>query len=351
MTRPMILALVLLATSSAVRAQEKNLKTLQLSSLDLRYLGQGYGRPGINRALEGGKMRINGLPFERGLAVHAESSFSVGLDGKSLRFRSHCGVDDDSLNSQASVKFEIFGDGKLLWSSAVMRPGMPAAKAEVPLQGVRVLVLRVGDGGDGIRSDHADWAEAAIDYAGQPPIPIPNGPMETPAVKKVSFTLELYYGADQDRSFAQEEAQRMIALLAKLAPHIELTITVMKATAPFRNRFESNGWHDVPNHQPSKPGFQSLLITDEDIGAAGWSGPGTGCLSRTRLQDKRDRGGDSADISLHEWMHALYGLRMNGRELGWLHDNPKFGFADPDALDACGDGLWHKWYTFYLRWR
>lgn len=324
---------------------------IPLSSLDLRLLGQGYGQPGLNRAMEGGPMQITGIRFEHGVAVHAESNFTIALDGKAVNFHAICGVDDDSLSGPASVKFHVFGDGKLLWSSELMKPGIPAVRADVPLKGVRSLVLKVDDGGDGIRSDHGDWAEAAIDYDGETPVATFNGPLEKPLKKMVAFTLELYYMKDSDKKFAEEEAKRMVALLGKIAPHIELDIKVVKATAPFRSKFESGGWHDVPNHQPSNKNFQSLLITEEDIGAAGWAGPVMGCLSKQRLQDKLARGGDSADISLHEWMHTLYGQKINGREIGWLHANPQFGFSDPDYLDTCGDGIWHKWYTFLLRWK
>ncbi|MEI7901133.1 MAG: NPCBM/NEW2 domain-containing protein, partial [bacterium] len=335
--------------SKKMKADAK--RSVPLSSLDLRLLGQGYGQPGLNRAMEGGLMQMNGVRFEHGVAVHAESSFTVALDGKAVCFHALCGVDDDSLTGPASVTFHVLGDGKILWSSKLMKPGMPAVRADVPLKGVRVLVLKVDDGGDGIRSDHADWAEAAIDYDGETPVATFNRPLETPLKKMVAFTLELYYMKDSDKKFAEEEAKRMIALLGKIAPHIELDIKVVKATAPFRSKFESNGWHDVPNHQPSDKCFQSLLITEEDIGAAGWAGPVMGCLSKQRLQDKLARGGDSADISLHEWMHTICGQKINGREIGWLHANPQFGFSDPDYLDKCGDGIWHKWYAFLLRWK
>lgn len=324
---------------------------VSVSSLDLRWLGQGYGRPGVNRALEGTGLRIGGKGFDNGISTHAESTLTIALDGKAARFRAICGVDDDSANSPASVRFHLFVDGKEAWSSKVMKPGMAGVPVDVPLAGAKRLVLQVDDGGDGMRSDHADWADAVIDYNGAAPVAIYNEPMETPDAKEVRFTLELYYVRDEDRSFAEAEAKKMTALLAEIAPHIELQIKVLKSTSPVRSRFNSGGWHDVPNQPASDRSAQSLLITDEDIGAAGWAGPGAGCLSKQRLEEKARKGGNSADISLHEWMHTIMGRKINGRELGWLHDNPQFGFADPDYVDKAGDGVWHRWYKYYLRWR
>lgn len=336
-------------TSSTRKGAAK--KSIPLSSLDLRLMEQGFGRPGVNRAMEGARLQIGGKSFEHGVATHAESTFTVALDGKATRFHAICGVDDDSANSPASVKFHVIADGKILWSSKVMKPGMPGVRVDVPLAGVKRLVLKVDDGGDGIRSDHGDWAEAVIDYNGAAPVAISNESLEIPQGKMVKFTLELYYSNDKDRQFAEGEAKKMTTLLAQIAPHIELTIKVLKSTSPIRSKFESAGWHDVPNQPPTNKSFQSLLITEENIGAAGWAGPGMGCLSKQGLQEKAGKGGNSADISLHEWMHTIMGQKINGRELGWLHDNPKFGFPDPDSIDKAGDGVWHRWYKYYLRWK
>jgi hypothetical protein len=266
-----------------------------------------------------------------------------------VRFRAICGIDDDSLNSPASVRFHVVADGKEVWSSQVLKAGAAGVPVDVPLKGVRTLELKVDDGGDGNRSDHADWAAATIGYNGKPPAAV--APSGTPAKIAKTFSLELYYAKDKDRAFAEAEAKRMVKLLAELAPHIELKIRVLKSTSPVRCKFDSNGPHDVPNQRPSSDACQSLLITDEDIGAAGWAGPKMGCLSKQRMEEKLAKGADSADISLHEWMHTLYGQEINGRTLGWLHDNPKFGFPDPDSIDKSGDGVWHRWYKFYLRWK
>lgn len=44
----------------------------------------------------------------------------------------------------------------------MLRHGDAAAPVNVDVSGVSVLDLRVTDGGDGVDSDHADWAAAAI---------------------------------------------------------------------------------------------------------------------------------------------------------------------------------------------
>ena len=74
------------------------------------------------------------------------------------------GVDDEVNHSpNSSVEFFVIGDGKELWHSGVMHAGDAPKDCEVDLTGVKLLVLKVGDAGDGIDHDHADWADAKFD--------------------------------------------------------------------------------------------------------------------------------------------------------------------------------------------
>src|SRR5207244_264028 len=55
------------------------------------------------------------------------------------------------------------------FDSGVMKKGQAAKAVDVDVSGVKKLELRVGDAGDGITWDHADWADATFTYAGEPP--------------------------------------------------------------------------------------------------------------------------------------------------------------------------------------
>jgi len=72
------------------------------------------------------------------------------------------GVDEGKKTNPGSVEFLVIGDGKTLWKSGVMKGGKPVQRVEVDLTGVKSLELRATDGGDGVDSDHADWADARI---------------------------------------------------------------------------------------------------------------------------------------------------------------------------------------------
>jgi len=56
----------------------------------------------------------------------------------------------------------LFADGTKVFDSGILRGDEPAKKVSVALGGVDELRLVVTDAGDGINSDHADWADARL---------------------------------------------------------------------------------------------------------------------------------------------------------------------------------------------
>lgn len=115
---------------------------------------------GESGAGDGHKMSIGGVTYEDGLGVHAPSKVRLYLGGGCTSFASSVGVDDEKAGG--SVAFEIVGDGKRLAGTEVLKRGQPAQQLSVQLAGVQVLDLVVTDGGDGVDSDHADWAAASL---------------------------------------------------------------------------------------------------------------------------------------------------------------------------------------------
>ena len=58
--------------------------------------------------------------------------------------------------------FSVNAASKELLRSQVMRGGEAAAAVSVDLNGEREFTLEVGDAGDGINSDQANWADAKV---------------------------------------------------------------------------------------------------------------------------------------------------------------------------------------------
>ena len=172
--KPKILILLTLAAATSLYAVEQ----VQLSTLDLKLAVQGHGHPGVDRSVEGKPLSIAGQRFEHGFGTHAPSELCIDLKGGSTRFTASVGIDgeDGAIGNDGSVEFIVLGDGKELFRSGVMRGGQKAKSADVDLTGLKMLILRVTDGGDGNARDHGDWAEAVFQVAGARPETVPPPP-------------------------------------------------------------------------------------------------------------------------------------------------------------------------------
>ena len=156
-------------------------ETVWLSSLDLSRMSSGWGKALADQAVTKKPLSIGGRKFERGAGTHAPSTAMAALNGGSARFLASCGVDDGAGAGKGSVVFRILADGKTVYKSPLLRAGMPPEKIDLDVRGVKMLVLKVLDGGDGIDFDHADWAEARFEVTGEAP-KLVFGPREEPVI-------------------------------------------------------------------------------------------------------------------------------------------------------------------------
>jgi len=160
-----------------------------LSSLDLGRLLQYEASPQANKSVGGRPLSIAGRKFATGVGTHARSVLWIDLQGGSQRFVAWVGIDDEvvppivlrelrsavgkgleeSRRINGRVMFQIYGDGKRLWKSPAMQPGMPAERVDVDLVGIRTLVLVAASLGEAVNLDHADWADAQFLVAGGKP--------------------------------------------------------------------------------------------------------------------------------------------------------------------------------------
>lgn len=141
-------------------------QTVWLDELDLSTATQGYGVPVKNKSLDGNTLTIAGKTFERGFATHSVSSLLILLEGNAIAFNAKVGLDDEIAGHGAAAEFEIYGDGKKLWSSGRMQVGDTARTCFVNLTGIKKLELVVADGGNGNYYDHAEWVDAKFSTTG-----------------------------------------------------------------------------------------------------------------------------------------------------------------------------------------
>jgi alpha-galactosidase len=162
-----------------------------LEKLNLELMSTGWEKAHVNRSIENNELSIGGKKFDKGVGTHANSSIRVSVDGKAKRFVALVGVDDE-VGNKGSVRFLVFGDGKVLFDSKVISGSEAAKKIDVSLVGVKIVELQVTDSGNGNNSDHADWVDAKFVMAkGAKPAARPEGEVILIGNKKITLGLRV----------------------------------------------------------------------------------------------------------------------------------------------------------------
>ncbi|MCC6696265.1 MAG: NPCBM/NEW2 domain-containing protein [Candidatus Hydrogenedentes bacterium] len=149
------------AVSNVLResAPVERINGVFLDTLDPESETQGWGKLERNQSVWGKPLRIAGQQYVRGLGAHAPSRIVYALDGTYKRLQALAGA-DSAVNG--TITFEVWADGKKLWSSDTMTRNDAPESVDVDITNARRLELIVGDAGNGIGADHADWAEAKL---------------------------------------------------------------------------------------------------------------------------------------------------------------------------------------------
>jgi alpha-galactosidase len=138
-----------------------------LSDLPWLSATNGYGpverdtSNGESAAGDGHPLTIGGVVYAKGLGAHAASDIAYYTGGACETVTAEVGVDDEK-GSKGTVAFEITADGTTVASTGVLTNAAAAQPLTAKVTGARVVHLVVTDGGDGIDSDHADWADAKL---------------------------------------------------------------------------------------------------------------------------------------------------------------------------------------------
>ena len=116
---------------------------------------------GESDAGDGTPITINGVVYATGLGVHAESTVEYYTGKACETVTAKVGVDDEE-GADGSVAFDIWADGTKVASTGVLTNAQPAQAISADVSGAQVIRLVVTDGGDGVTSDHGDWADTQL---------------------------------------------------------------------------------------------------------------------------------------------------------------------------------------------
>jgi hypothetical protein len=134
-----------------------------LSDLQWTDATSGWGPINKDKSVKGLPITLAGVTYTRGIGTHAISNITYALGGNYSAFVSDVGVDQEvSNNGEASIIFQVYGDGKLLFNSGALTNDQ-VGHVNVDVAGVQTLTLVATNGiANSIDYDHADWADARL---------------------------------------------------------------------------------------------------------------------------------------------------------------------------------------------
>ena len=149
-----------------------------------------WGTPRRNSNITG---KVNGLKktFEKGFAIHANGNITYDISDQNYeRFEALLGVDTSiAQNTNSSIRFQIIGDGKILYTSNTLKYADNMEYVNIPVKGIKKLEIKVSDAGNGNTSDHSVIANPKLtinDY--KPKIKADN------IVRKINDSIDLKEG-------------------------------------------------------------------------------------------------------------------------------------------------------------
>lgn len=123
----------------------------------------------VGRRPRGCPLRLDGVSYARGLAVHSGSTVTLPLAGRFARFEALVGIDDEAeeegrgrVEVPGDVDVRVLGDGKVLWEAKGVKGLESARKVALDVRGVQSLVLAVDWGGHDDVLDRVTWARPLL---------------------------------------------------------------------------------------------------------------------------------------------------------------------------------------------
>ena len=101
-----------------------------------------WGQPQRNATIDGAKLVINEVAYEKGIGTHAPTILKIPVPPGYTRFVADAGVSDAVPNdAPSSVTFKVIGDGVVLFETPIIRATMPAWRVDVNIQWTNELLL------------------------------------------------------------------------------------------------------------------------------------------------------------------------------------------------------------------
>ena len=158
------------AATITITTKASNRPDASLAKLQPVSITTGWGSVEIGRSAGGSPLRLSGKTYSDGIGLHANARAVYACRPEWKRFAATVGIDDSQRSDPRAslvclvVAEDAAGKKKELGKSPVLRSGKQEQHYfDLPLPADCVkLHLVVGDAGDGIHCDHADWVNSGF---------------------------------------------------------------------------------------------------------------------------------------------------------------------------------------------
>ena len=127
----------------------------------------GWGGATADVAPYGTTLTVAGQSFTSGIGILSDSRMEVRSGGGFARFSASVGVDDSTRNRAATVRFSVYGDGKLLTQTGPVRFGGAPVPLTADLRGARTVELVVRSSDPKGTPVTVAWGQAALTGSGR----------------------------------------------------------------------------------------------------------------------------------------------------------------------------------------
>lgn len=137
---------------------------VSLSSLTATKVEFGFAAPQVDREWDNPPIMLGGVRYDQGIGMHAWAKMTFNVPPNAVELQAIIGLADKIRdNPRAAVTFEVLDEnGAVLFNSGVVDGSTPPTPIHVDVRGKKAITLSVGDAGNGIDCDHADWAVPAF---------------------------------------------------------------------------------------------------------------------------------------------------------------------------------------------
>jgi hypothetical protein len=122
----------------------------------------GWGGPRADSTPYDNALRVRGTTYTSGIGALADSRLEIKANDEFKRFSARVGLDDSSLERSTKVRFEVYGDGRLLSQSTELGFADPATALTADVSGVNVIELVARETGSGRAPTVVTWGAAAL---------------------------------------------------------------------------------------------------------------------------------------------------------------------------------------------